>query len=104
MAKELNYKEIGMRIKTMRLKNNIYQTVLAKEIGISQTHMSNIEGGRAGLTLENLVKMVIIFNCSIDEIVFGKEEVKQEQGMDVLKNCTMQDIVQAMQMLKSLKN
>ena len=104
MAKELNYKEIGMRIKTMRLKNNIYQTVLAKEIGISQTHMSNIESGRAGLTLENLVKMVIIFNCSIDEIVFGKDEVKQEQGMDVLKNCTMQDIVQAMQMLKSLKN
>ena len=104
MAMELNYKEIGMRIKTMRLKNNIYQTVLAKEIGISQTHMSNIESGRAGLTLENLVKMVIIFNCSIDEIVFGKEEVKQEQGMDVLKNCTMQDIVQAMQMLKSLKN
>ena len=104
MAKELNYKEIGMRIKTMRLKNNIYQTVLAKEIGISQTHMSNIESGRAGLTLENLVKMVIIFNCSIDEIVFGKEEVKQEQGMDVLKNCTMQDIVQAMQMLKALKN
>ena len=104
MAKELNYKEIGMRIKTMRLKNNIYQTVLAKEIGISQTHMSNIDSGRAGLTLENLVKMVIIFNCSLDEIVFGKEEVKQEQGMDVLKNCTMQDIVQAMQMLKSLKN
>ena len=104
MAKELNYKEIGMRIKTMRLKNNIYQTVLAKKIGISQTHMSNIESGRAGLTLEHLVKMVIIFNCSIDEIVFGKEEVKQEQGMDVLKNCTMQDIVQAMQMLKSLKN
>ena len=104
MAKELNYKEIGMRIKTMRLKNNIYQTVLAKEIGISQTHMSNIESGRAGLTLENLVKMVIIFNCSIDEIVFGKEEVKQEQGMDVLKNCTMQDIVQPMPPLHSLQN
>ena len=51
MAKELNYKEIGLRIKTLRLKNNIYQTVLAKEIGVSQTHMSNIESGRAGLTL-----------------------------------------------------
>ena len=93
-----------MRIKTMRLKNNIYQTVLAKEIGISQAHMSNIESGRAGLTLENLVKMVIIFNCSIDEIVFGKEEVKQEQGMDVLKNCTKKDNVQDMQKLRTLKN
>lgn len=103
MAKELNYKEIGMRIKTMRLKNNIYQTVLAKEIGVSQTHMSNIESGRAGLTLENLVKMVRIFDCSIDELVFGATEVKQEQGVEVLKSCTMQDIIQAMQMLKSLK-
>ena len=104
MAKELNYKEIGLRIKTLRLKNNIYQTVLAKEIGVSQTHMSNIESGRAGLTLENLVKMSKIFNCGIDEIVFGEVEKKQEQGVDVLKNCTMQDIIQAMQMLKSLKN
>ena len=103
MAKELNYKEIGMRIKTMRLKNNIYQTVLAKEIGVSQTHMSNIESGRAGLTLENLVKMVRIFDCSIDELVFGATEAKQEQGVEVLKSCTMQDIIQAMQMLKSLK-
>ena len=103
MAKELNYKEIGLRIKTLRLKNNIYQTDLAKEIGVSQTHMSNIESGRAGLTLENLVKMAKIFNCGIDEIVFGEEEKKQEQSVDVLKNCTMQDIIQAMQMLKSLK-
>ena len=47
MAKELNYKEIGLRIKTLRLKNNIYQTVLAKEIGVSQTHMSNIEAPNA---------------------------------------------------------
>ena len=85
------------------MKNNIYQTVLAKEIGVSQTHMSNIESGRAGLTLENLVKMAKIFNCGIDEIVFGEEEKKQEQSVDVLKNCTMQDIIQAMQMLKSLK-
>ena len=103
MAKELNYKEIGLRIKTLRLKNNIYQTVLAKEIGVSQTHMSNIESGRAGLTLENLVKMSRIFNCGIDEIVFGEENNKQEQGVDVLKSCSMQDIIQAMQMLKSLK-
>ena len=78
--------------------------MLAKEIGVSQTHMSNIESGRAGLTLENLVKMSKIFNCGIDEIVFGEVEKKQEQGVDVLKNCTMQDIIQAMQMLKSLKN
>ncbi len=103
VAKELNYKDIGLRIKTMRLKNNIYQTELAKQIGVSQTHMSNIESGRAGLTLENLVKMVHIFNCGIDEIVFGSAPVQQDSTLDALKNCTMQDVLQALQMLKTIK-
>ena len=46
MAKQVDYKAVGLRIKTLRLKNNIYQTELAKNIGVSQTHMSNIESGR----------------------------------------------------------
>ena len=104
MAKALDYKEIGVRIKTLRLKNNIYQTELAKTIGVSQTHMSNIESGRAGLTLENLVKMVHIFNCSLDEIVFGEEQIKKDADAEVLKGCTVDDVMQALQMLKSLKN
>lgn len=103
MAKELNYKEIGLRIKTLRLKNNIYQTELAKQIGVSQTHMSNIESGRAGLTLENLVKMVHIFNCSIDEIVFGTSTNANGTDIELLKNYTMQDMLQALQMLKTIK-
>ena len=78
MAKQVDYKAVGLRIKTLRLKNNIYQTELAKNIGVSQTHMSNIESGRAGLTLENLVKMTNIFNCGIDDIVFGEEKAKKE--------------------------
>lgn len=81
MAKQVDYKAVGLRIKTLRLKNNIYQTELAKNIGVSQTHMSNIESGRAGLTLENLVKMTNIFNCGIDEIVFGEEKAKKLQRL-----------------------
>ena len=103
MAKQVDYKAVGLRIKTLRLKNNIYQTELAKNIGVSQTHMSNIESGRAGLTLENLVKMTNIFNCGIDDIVFGEEKAKKETQTTSLENFTMQDIVQALQMLKTIK-
>lgn len=104
MAKQVDYKAVGLRIKTLRLKNNIYQTELAKNIGVSQTHMSNIESGRAGLTLENLVKMTNIFNCGIDDIVFGEEKAKKETQTTSLENFTMQDIVQALQMLKTIIN
>lgn len=98
MAKQLDHRSIGLRIKTLRLQQGVYQTELAKQIGVSQTHMSNIESGRAGLTLENLVKMSEIFDCSLDEIVFG---VKQQE--DALPDCTMEDVLQAMQMLKAIR-
>ena len=58
---------------------------------------------RAGLTLENLVKMTNIFNCGIDDIVFGEEKAKKETQTTSLENFTMQDIVQALQMLKTIK-
>ena len=44
-----------------------------------------------------------IFNCGIDDIVFGEEKAKKETQTTSLENFTMQDIVQALQMLKTIK-
>lgn len=83
MVKELDSKEIGFRIKTFRLRKNIHQMGLAKMIGISQTHMSNIERGRAGVTIEILVKMSNIFQCRIDDMVFGENNSQmRDHNMD----------------------
>ena len=103
MAKQVDYKAVCLRIKTLRLKNNIYQTELAKSIGVSQTHMSNIESGRAGLTLENLVKMTNIFNCGIDEIAPGAAPAPPAPAATPPAHFPMLDIVQAMQMLTTIK-
>ena len=43
---------IGPRLKQRRKEMRIKQTEMAKELGVSQTYLSNIEGGRT--------------NCSID--------------------------------------
>lgn len=50
MEKELQ--KIGHRIKLLRIENKISQKVLAKKLCISQTHLSNIENGRVGVTLD----------------------------------------------------
>ena len=98
MPKELNYKEIGLRIKTLRLKNNIYQTVLAKEIGVSQTHMSNIESGRNNVTVENLYKLHEILECSMSSFfvdIDGKEEPKENNNV-----FSLEELTQALILLK----
>lgn len=102
-TKNLNYKDIGYRIKALRMKQGISQTDFAKTIEVSQTHMSNIEGGKAGLTLENLVKMVNIFDCSLDYLVFGDDTPKLANNSDAFKNCTVEDFLKAIEMLKALK-
>ena len=96
---------IGRRVKFLRMERNIQQTKLAEMIGVSQTHMSNIENGNAGITLENLVKMASIFDCTIDSIVFGNDAIEKEKtsGNSSLKDISVDDLLRALQLLKELK-
>lgn len=61
------FKKIGRRIKIIRIERGINQTSLAKELGISQTNMSNIECGRVSVTIQNLLKLHELLHCTMAE-------------------------------------
>ena len=61
------FKKIGKRIKIIRIEKGITQTNLAKELGISQTNMSNIECGRVSVTVQNLLKLHELLHCTMAE-------------------------------------
>lgn len=63
----IDNKKIGSCIKKIRMQKGISQIELAKAIDVSQTHMSNIENGNAGLSLWTAVKIARVLNCSIDQ-------------------------------------
>lgn len=52
------------------------QQVLAKMLGISQTHMSNVEHGRVNVSLRLLLRTANIFNCTVDDILHTGGTVK----------------------------
>lgn len=101
--KTLNFKNIGYRVKMKRMQANLYQADLGKMLGISQTHMSNIEQGKAGVTLENLVRMANIFGCSLDNIVFGDavDRELENESYSTFKDYTIEDLLKALQALKN---
>ena len=66
---DLDYKKVGCEIKVRRISNGITQTEFAKFLGISQTHLSNVESGRVMLSLKLLLKIKQRFVCTLDEIV-----------------------------------
>lgn len=55
MSVEPNFVKIGQNIKIMRIRKGVTQSELAKKLGISQTHMSNLEHGRVSVNLKVLL-------------------------------------------------
>ena len=54
---QLNYSDIGMRIKAERLRQNMSQERLAEIAELSITHTSHIETGNTKVSLPALVKI-----------------------------------------------
>ncbi len=57
MYDEKSLQSIGTNIKLLRTSRKVSQQLLAKKLGISQTHMSNIEGGRVLVNLRLLMRV-----------------------------------------------
>ena len=91
-------KIIGTRIKMLRFAKHMQQTELAKRMGISQTHMSNIESGRNNVTIDNLYKLHEILECPMSSFfidIDGKPQAKENK--DVF---SLEDLTQALILLK----
>ena len=88
-------RQVGRRIKEMRMAHGVQQSQLAALIGISQTNLSNIERGRTGITLQNLFKIREALQCSMTD--FFSDNGSASNGSSL-------QITDAVQILRLLKN
>ncbi len=59
---------IGKRIQLCRKSRNLTQEQLAEMVDLSTNYVSAVERGIHQLSLENLVKVMTVLNCSADDI------------------------------------
>ena len=71
--KELSWKDISIRLKSLRNQNGLTIERLAELVGVSTSFIGMIEKGNSGISIENLYKLSQIFNCSLDYLVTGNE-------------------------------
>ena len=57
MYDETKLKGVGARIRNLRAEQELTQFELAEKIGVSQTHLSNIECGRVQISLKLLLRI-----------------------------------------------
>ena len=60
---------IGSNIRFLRMACQIGQQELAEHIGISQTHMSNLECNRVQVTLKLLLRVANVLECKIEQLL-----------------------------------
>lgn len=68
---ELDYRLIGNRIGARRRYLGFGQEQLAQTVGLSKTHISNIENGRATPSLEAVVSLADALQTTPDAFLLG---------------------------------
>ena len=66
---DLNFKVIGQKIKERRQSIGITQESIANYLEVNQSHISNIECGRAIPSLFALIQIANILECSVDYFI-----------------------------------
>jgi len=62
-------KELGSRLRALRQSHGISQSQVARLLGVDQSHISNVERGVRGLTIQQVVKLSRALAVPTDEIL-----------------------------------
>jgi transcriptional regulator with XRE-family HTH domain len=80
---------IGSRLRRLRKERHLTQAELARQIGIQQSDLSRMEKGEYRVSLDNLFKILSVFDIQISEF-FGASTAHQAAGQRPLSHEDMQ--------------
>lgn len=103
--KEINYKEIGQRLKEGRNKLGITQDKLSEIIDVSPSYISEIERGTSICSLAVLVNIADILEMNIDYIINGITENNVNISFsEILKNIPKENQKLYLDICKNVSN
>lgn len=74
----INQKEIGQRIRILRKEKGLSQLELSNKLNINMDHLSRIENGNKGMSLDLLIEFSKYFSVSTDYILLGNRQNTEE--------------------------
>lgn len=107
---DLNYIDIGKRIRKLRKEQKITQEQLAEKAELSIVHISHIETANTKLSLPALVSIANILDVSIDSLLcdsmVGKsaDNIFRSEIEETVKDCTDTELRIIADMVHALKD
>ena len=74
----VDYRDLGIRIRKKREKQNMSQADLAARVQLSTQHISNVENAKSKIGLDKLVSVANALGCSVDELICGSMKSSRE--------------------------
>ena len=103
LQRVIDNKKIGANIRLARVKKMMSQSELAKLLGVTQTHMSNLERGRCGITVTMLNQLTNLFDVETDSLLYGTPAIRPKAEAAELdggiENYTLGDLIKAAKLL-----
>lgn len=91
MQQEIDYRELGLRIKQIRQSQNLTQDNLAEMVSCNTSHISNIENNHTKVSLNVLLAIANALNTSIDYLLSNQYEntslALDNEILRALKDC-----------------
>lgn len=93
---EVDYLDIGKRIRKVRIEKGITQEQLAERVCSGTTHISHIETGNTIPSLKTFLAIVNALEVSPDELLCGNtrssSHVFQNEIANITADCTIKEI------------
>ena len=104
---DVDFENLGERIRALRLERGLTQEVLAEMVGCSNNHLSHIENASCKVSLNMLVSIAKVLNVSLDYFFFDTpfarpEAVINTEIAEKLNRLSPAGLATANKMLKSL--
>lgn len=92
----LNGISLGKQIACYRKSMKLTQDELADKIGVSRTHLSNIEIGKSVPSLDVLIEISNVFHVGIDRLLVDSLQVSRKRETDsvileIMRKCTYEE-------------
>ena len=89
---QINYLDIGARIRAGRTKQNLSQEKLAELVGVGTTHISHIETGNTVPSVKTFIGIINALELSCDELlrnhVYKSKHVFEGELAEAMKDCS----------------
>ena len=79
---QIDYENLGSRMKELRIKMKLTQAEVAKALNVTPGYISNVENNRTAMSLRILIYYARLLNISLDSLIGRIDSEYRETALD----------------------